>query len=59
VWYEWDDDRVCTPEDTNHESKLKDDCWQCTHTEKWYFHEECVEVGGEKFHPDVAPEIAE
>jgi len=59
VWYEWDDDRVCTPEDTNHESKLKDDCWQCAATDNWYFDTECVEVGGDKYHPDDVPETTE
>jgi hypothetical protein len=56
VWYEWDDDRVCTPGDTNHESKLKDDCWQCAATDNWYFDTECVEVDGDKYHPDDVPE---
>ena len=59
-WYHVDDDDICTPEDTKGEMKLKEDCWQCTHTDKWYTQwTECVEVNGEKFHPDVAPECDE
>jgi hypothetical protein len=34
------------------------DAWMCTHTSKWYNKDEdYVDVCGEKFHPDVAPEI--
>jgi hypothetical protein len=59
-WYSTYDDDLCTPEDTKGEMKLKEDCWQCTHTDYWYTdNTEYVEVDGEKYHPDVAPESNE
>ena len=52
-WYHVDDDDICTPEDTKGEMKLKEDCWQCTESDKWYTdNTEYVEVDGEKYHPD-------
>ena len=58
-WYETDDEDICYAEDTD-EYALKDDCWMCTHSEKWYTHRvECVEIDGETFHPKHAPETNE
>ena len=37
-----------------------DDAWQCEHTKEWYTNDvEYVELFGERYHPDVAPEIEE
>jgi hypothetical protein len=39
---------------------LQEDCWQCTHTDKWYTDgTDYVEVDGEKYHPDAVPESNE
>ena len=38
--------------------ELKEDCWQCTETGNWYTdNEDYVEIDGDKYHPDDAPEI--
>lgn len=58
-WYETDDEDICYAEDTD-EYALKDDCWMCTHSDKWYSDAEAyVEINGEKFHPKYAPETTE
>ena len=72
-YYHQDDERVCY-DDYNNEYALRDelvqledgsmchqdDAWQCEHTKEWYSNDvEYVELFGEKFHPDVAPEIEE
>jgi len=58
-YYPDDDERICYAEDTE-QHELRDNCWMCTHTDKWYTDgTECVEINGEKFHPDSAPEITE
>jgi hypothetical protein len=69
-WYHCDDERICH-DDYNDCYAMRDDCvelhdgtmcaevdaWQCTHTKDWYSNDvEYVDVCGEKFHPDVAPE---
>jgi hypothetical protein len=52
-----DDDDICYAEDTN-QYELKDDCWQCTESGNWYTdEEESVEIDGELYHPDHAPEV--
>ena len=38
----------------------RDDAWQCNHTDLWYTDNiEFVEVDGETYHPDNAPESAQ
>jgi hypothetical protein len=72
-YYHQDDERVCY-DDYNDQHELRkncveledcsmchqDDAWQCEHTKEWYSNDvEYVELFGEKYHPDVAPEIEE
>jgi hypothetical protein len=57
-WYETDDEDICYAEDTE-EYALKDDCWMCTHTDKWYTHAiEAIQCPNTlcQYHPDHAPE---
>lgn len=55
-WYRDDDDDICYAEDVE-EYCLKDDCWQCAESDKWYTdNTEHVDVDGETYHPDNAPE---
>jgi len=59
VYYPADDDRICHAEDTNR-YELSEDCWQCTGDGKWYTDDvDYVEVDGDKYHPDNAPETEE
>ena len=54
-WYHCDDDDICYAEDKG-EYALKEDCWQCASSDKWYTDDiEYVEVDGETYHPDHAP----
>ena len=56
AYYHCDDDDICYTEDTN-EYDLKDNCWQCTESGNWYTDDtDYVEVDGDKYHPDHAPE---
>jgi hypothetical protein len=56
AYYSDGDDDICYAEDTN-QHELKDDCWQCTESGKWYTDDEDnVEVDGDLYHPDHAPE---
>ena len=56
-YYEQDDDDICYAENTNR-YELVDDCWQCTESGNWYTDDEdYVEVDGDKYHPDHAPEV--
>ncbi len=70
-WYHCDDERICH-DAYNDCYAMRDDCvelhdgtmcaeadaWMCTHTKDWYSNDvDYVDVCGEKFHPDVAPEI--
>jgi hypothetical protein len=58
-WYETDDEDICYAEDTD-EYALKEDCWMCTHSDRWYTNRvENVEINGELFHPKYAPETNE
>lgn len=55
-WYHCDDEDICYAEDSN-QYELKDDCWQCAESDKWYTTgTENVEIDGETYHPDHAPE---
>jgi hypothetical protein len=73
AYYHCDDEAICY-DDYNNQYEMRDDCvcledgsmchqdsaWQCEHTKEWYSDDvEYVEISGEKFHPDVAPEIEE
>lgn len=56
AYYEDGDDDICYAEDTER-CELKNDCWQCTESGKWYTDDEDnVEVDGDLYHPDNAPE---
>jgi len=58
-YYPDDDDRICYAEDTE-QYELRDNCWMCAHTDKWYTDAvEYVEINGDKFHPECAPETNE
>lgn len=58
-WYDCDDDDICYAEDTN-EYELRSDCWFCNGSNYWYTDAiDYVEVDGEKYHPDHAPEVEE
>lgn len=55
-YYHVDDDDICYAEDS-HQYELTDNCWQCAESGKWYTDdEESVEIDGDKYHPDDAPE---
>jgi hypothetical protein len=55
-YYHCDDDDICYAEDTR-QYELTHDCWQCTESGNWYTDDtDYVEVDGDKYHPDHAPE---
>ena len=57
-WYETDDEDICYAEDTE-EYALKEDCWMCVNSEKWYTNAiEYIECPNtiSVYHPDHAPE---
>lgn len=55
-YYHCDDEDICYAEDSN-QHELKDDCWQCEESGNWYTEDtDYVEVDGDKYHPDHAPE---
>lgn len=55
-WYTQDDERICYFQDTR-EWGLCEDGWQCSDSCEWYTDDtDYVEVNGEKYHPDNAPE---
>jgi hypothetical protein len=57
-YYHVDDYDICYAEDTG-EYELRNHCWQCTESGNWYTDdEESVEIEGELYHPDNAPEVA-
>jgi hypothetical protein len=59
AYYRCDDDDVCYAEDTN-QHELRENCWQCNESGNWYTDgEKCVEIDGDKYHPDNAPEVEE
>ena len=58
-YYHCDDDDICYAEDSG-QYELRDDCWQCTESGNWYTDDtDSVEVDGELYHPDHAPESAQ
>lgn len=55
-YYTQDDERICLFQDTQ-EWGMCEDGWQCATSCDWYTDDtEYVEVNGEKYHPDNAPE---
>jgi len=58
-YYGCNDERICLAEDTE-QYELRDNCWMCAHTNRWYTDAEAfVEINGDKYHPDCAPETNE
>ena len=54
-YYAHDDKRVVCLE--NGEYGLKSECWKCTESGEWYSDDvDYVEIDGDKYHPDNAPE---
>lgn len=59
AYYHCDDEDICYADDT-HQHELRDNCWRCTETGNWYTEDEdYVEVDGDRYHPDHAPDVAE
>jgi hypothetical protein len=59
AYYHVDDDDIIYAEDTNRHELLAD-CWLCAESGNWYtVDEDSVEVDGETYHPDHAPETEE
>jgi hypothetical protein len=57
-WYHIDDERICRTEDTDEFLIREDGCWQCTESGNWYTDSiDFVEVDGDKYHPDHAPDV--
>lgn len=53
----YDEDIVYCEDD---EYRLRENCWRCASSGEWYSDSvDCVEVDGETYHPDNAPEIEE
>jgi hypothetical protein len=56
AYYHCDDDDICYAENTN-QHELREDCWCCAESGNYYTDDEdSVEVDGETYHPDNAPE---
>ena len=59
AYYYEDDEDICYAEDTN-QHELKDNCWCCTESGNWYTEDtDNVEIDGDLYHPDHAPEVDE
>jgi hypothetical protein len=59
AYYRDDDDDICYAENT-HQYEMREDCWKCAESGNYYTDdEESVEIGGESYHPDHAPETEE
>lgn len=73
AYYHCDDEDICY-DDYNNQYEMRSDCveladgsmchednaWQCEHTKEWYSDsDDYVEVDGNKYHPDHAPETTE
>lgn len=59
TYYHVDDSDVCYDEEEG-QHDLKSNCWQCTESGNWYNDGvDYVEVDGDKYHPDHAPEPAD
>ena len=56
-YYHLDDERICRTTDTDEFMLCDDGCWQCTESGNWFTDSiDYVEVNGEKYHPDHAPD---
>jgi hypothetical protein len=56
AYYHVDDEDIIYTEDSN-QYELRDDCWCCAASGNWYTDDtDNVEVDGETYHPDHAPE---
>jgi hypothetical protein len=56
AYYHVDSGDICYAEDSN-QYELIENCWQCDESGKWYTDDEdYVEIDGNKYHPDDAPE---
>jgi hypothetical protein len=56
AYYHVDDGDIVHAEDTSR-YELREDCWCCSESGNWYTDdEESVEIDGELYHPDHAPE---
>jgi hypothetical protein len=56
AYYHCDDEDICYAEDTNRH-ELKSNCWRCEASNNWYTEDEDnVEIDGDLYHPDHAPE---
>jgi hypothetical protein len=56
AYYHCDDEDIVYAEDT-HQYELRENCWCCAESGNWYTEDEdSVEIGGETYHPDHAPE---
>jgi hypothetical protein len=59
AYYSEDDDDIVYAEDTS-QHELRDNCWCCNESGNWYTEDEDnVEVDGNLYHPDHAPEPEE
>jgi len=59
AYYHVDDDDICYAEDTGR-YELREDCWCCSESGNYYTDdEESVEIDGDLYHPDHAPESAQ
>ena len=58
-YYHVDDEDIVHAEDTG-QYELREDCWCCAESGNWYTDDtDSVEVDGETYHPDHAPEPAQ
>jgi hypothetical protein len=56
AYYHVDDEDIVYAENT-HQHELRDDCWSCAESGNYYTNDEdSVEIDGESYHPDHAPE---
>jgi len=56
AWYPSDSDEICYAVDTE-QYEMRNNCWLCAESGDWYTDAvDHVEVGGEWYHPDHAPE---
>jgi hypothetical protein len=58
-YYHVDDDDIVYAEDTSR-YELREDCWRCSESGNYYTNDEdSVEIDGDLYHPDHAPEVDE
>ena len=56
AYYPSDDDDICYAEDSGR-YELREDCWECEESGNWYTDAvDFVEIEGNKYHPDNAPD---